>query len=141
MSDLDTGVALCAWRYSARAAPEAPGSQGGPCPYDLSCPLYKSHFLAAQSFGSTAWCQGWTGPWAPAMARCGPALTGTELRPPPHRPHRPSRFPGSAFVSLRGASPCHPPDPRTLQGTLYSVTFLACKGDLVSSLSEPTQGP
>lgn len=40
---------------------------------------------------------------------------------------------------MLGAPPCHHPDPRTLHGTLYSVTFLARKWDLVSSLSEPTQ--
>lgn len=71
-----------------------------------------------------------------------PRAQGTELRPPTlitltgHHV-----FTGSAFASMLGAAPCHHPDPRTLHGTLYSATFVACKCDLVSLLSEPTQGP
>ena len=72
-----TGAALCIWREGILPGPplrllaaseEDSRARGSLCSSPL--PLHKSRFPSSHSFRALARCQGWTGPWAPVMARC-----------------------------------------------------------------------
>ena len=77
-------AALCIWREAI--LPGAPGHQrgflakGGPCTHHLSLSsnLISSLLIVSEP---PAWCPGWTGLWAPLVARRGLALQGLGPRP------------------------------------------------------------
>lgn len=75
-------AALCVWREAillgcsgGSRPPVRIPSQGGPCACHLSLSSNLISSLLIVSEPCTC-CQGWTGPWAPLVARCGLALQG-----------------------------------------------------------------